>query len=123
MSPVPQPRGFSRGWRALVLAAVAAVIGSGLVWPSAASAAVGVPTTYVDQTFASGVASPTQDKPQSKLWYHDGSWWALMVTNAGPVDIHELMANHTWRDTGTVVDARSTSTGDALWSTQSNQLW
>lgn len=123
MSSLPRPRRSSRGWRALVLAAIATVIGSGLVWPSTASAAVGVPTTYVDQTFASGVASPTQDKPQSKLWYHDGSWWALMVTNAGPVDIHELMANHTWRDTGTVVDTRPTSTGDALWSTQSNQLW
>src|SRR5437868_658409 len=99
MSPLLQPRRPARRWRVLVLSAVAVAIGSGLVWPSTASAAVGVPTTYVDQTFASGVASPTQDKPQSKLWYHDGSWWALMVTNSGPVDIHELMPDHTWRDT------------------------
>jgi hypothetical protein len=123
MSRVTQSRRLPRGWRALVLSAIALAAGSGLVWPSAASAAVGVPTTYVDQTFASGVASPTQDKPQSKLWNHDGSWWALMVTSAGPVDVHELMPNHTWRDTGTVVDTRPTSTGDALWSSRNNQLW
>ena len=38
------------------------------------------PRMYQDQTFAAGT-SPTEDKPQSKFWFNDGSWWALMRTN------------------------------------------
>ncbi len=75
-------------WRLLVVAAIAVVAGSGLWAPPGADAAVGVPTSYQDQSFPSGVASPTQDKPQSKLWYTAGSWWALMVSSSGPVTIH-----------------------------------
>ncbi|MBX3175961.1 MAG: hypothetical protein KF886_01240 [Candidatus Hydrogenedentes bacterium] len=29
-------------------------------------------------------ASPTADKPQSKLWYMDGCWWALLPRATGP---------------------------------------
>lgn len=28
--------------------------------------------------------SPTADKPQSKLWYRSGTWWALLPTSTGP---------------------------------------
>lgn len=28
--------------------------------------------------------SPTADKPQSKLWYAQGCWWALLPTSTGP---------------------------------------
>ncbi|CAG5008413.1 hypothetical protein DYBT9275_04262 [Dyadobacter sp. CECT 9275] len=30
------------------------------------------------------VPNPTADKPQSKLWYADKSWWALLPTSSGP---------------------------------------
>jgi hypothetical protein len=79
------------------------------------------PQMYQDQTFAAGT-SPTEDKPQSKLWFNDGIWWALMRTNTNGADgnpdvtIHRLQANHTWLNTGTVVDGRAASTGDALWT-------
>jgi hypothetical protein len=75
------------------------------------------PVTYQGPSYVSSVtAGATEDKPQSKLWFHDGSWWALMVsaTTAG-VNVFELMPDHTWRDTGARVDTRANSTGDALW--------
>lgn len=28
--------------------------------------------------------SPTTDKPQSKLWFMDGCWWAILPRSAGP---------------------------------------
>ncbi|WP_236836717.1 hypothetical protein, partial [Blastococcus sp. KM273129] len=69
--------------------------------------------------FATAGPSPTEDKPQSKLWFHDGSWWALMrtdgVSSAAAVTVHRLQPDHTWVDTGTVVDSRAGSSGDALW--------
>lgn len=84
------------------------------VLPSA-QAEVGVPVTYRGSAYPSTVTSPSADKPQSKLWYADGSWWGLLVAADTTVRIHELLADHTWRDTGTVVDRRANSTGDALW--------
>ena len=29
---------------------------------------------------------PTVEKPQSKLWFHDGVWWAAMVVIHGSAD-------------------------------------
>jgi chitodextrinase len=88
-----------------------------------AGATVGVPVTYEDFTYDSSVKRPSENKPQSKLWYADGAWWALL---AGPADdrvhIFELRADHSWRDTGTVVDDRLNSTGDALWSAGTGTL-
>ena len=80
-----------------------------------AAESVNAPTTYQGFTYPASVKDPTQDKPQSKLWVKDGSWWGLLVSTAiGQVTIHELMPNHTWRDTGVVADTRPTSTADAL---------
>ena len=68
----------------------------------------------------SGVANPpTSDKPQSKLWWNDGSWWAYMwVTNSG-WHIERLDRGvHQWVDTGVLVDPRSNALGDTLWDGQ-----
>lgn len=114
-----------RGRRlALALATVLATIGGVLGSPLTASAAVGVPVTYVDHAYAATVTRPSADKPQSKLWYLDGSWWGLLVVAGGTqVHIHELMPDHTWRDTGAVVDTRLNSSGDALWDSASGKLF
>jgi hypothetical protein len=81
-----------------------------------AHAAVGVPVTYEGHSYSTSVVRPSADKPQSKLWFTGGSWWALMVSAADSVvHIYELLPNHSWRDTGIVVDNRLNSTGDALW--------
>ena len=83
------------------------------VW-GAPQAAAATPTTYQGATYPTAGPSATEDKPQSKLWYTDGAWWALMRVPAG-ITVHRLESNHTWRNTGTVVDERIASTGDALW--------
>jgi hypothetical protein len=92
--------------------------------PAAAGQAA-VPTTFQDFTYGSSVTTnPTADKPQSKLWFQDNAWWSLMLSPSDNlVHIFELHADHTWRDTGTVVDSRSASTGDALWDADTNKLY
>jgi hypothetical protein len=92
----------------------------GVLAPSAV--AEGAPVTYKDFVYPSAAnAAPSQDKPQSKLWYQSGAWWAIMATPSGNgVGIFEL-TGHVWRNTGVLVDNRPTSTGDALW--QDNKLY
>ncbi|WP_250556511.1 PKD domain-containing protein [Pseudonocardia lacus] len=113
---VPPRRPSLRRRLARLGALVALVVGLVPLGATAAHAAPGPPTSYPGHQYGSGASAATADKPQSKLWFHDGSWWALMVTPTGTVNVYELMANHTWRDTGTVVDERAASTGDALWT-------
>jgi hypothetical protein len=101
--------------RLLAVAGTALALVAGTVAASpSAKAAVGVPISYLDQTYTS-TEPPTADKPQSKLWFLDGSWWSLMVGAGGSTTyIHQLMPDHTWRNTGVVVDSRPNATGDAL---------
>lgn len=72
---------------------------------------------YVDFSFGSAPGSdPTADKPQSKLWWNDGIWWAVMFNEAaGEWHIYQLSWPSQWIDTGTLVDTRPTSRADALW--------
>ena len=106
-----------------VLVSMVALV-AGPIVSAPAALAQGVPVTYKDFVYPSAAsAAPTQDKPQSKLWYQDGSWWALMYDPADKATtIHRLdMSTQTWVDTGTVVDNRPTSTADTLW--QNNKLY
>jgi methionine-rich copper-binding protein CopC len=114
----------SRLLRPLAVAGTALALVAGTVANSpSAKAAVGVPISYIDQTYTS-TEPPTADKPQSKLWFLDGSWWALMVGAGGSTTyIHQLMPDHTWRNTGAVVDSRPNATGDALWSSRDSRLY
>ncbi|MFP5346775.1 MAG: Ig-like domain-containing protein [Actinomycetes bacterium] len=86
-----------------------------------ASAAVGDVTVYQDHKYASGAGAASADKPQSKLWYNDGSWWAAMATTK-TVNVFRLV-DHKWVDTGTVLDSRIASTADALWVRETNKLY
>lgn len=110
---------------ATLVVAIALAVAPGVPAADAAGPApVGVPVTYEGPSYPSVVTRPSESKPQSKLWYTDGSWWALMVTGASTsVRIHQLMPDHTWRDTGAVVDTRLNSTGDALWSAADGKLY
>ncbi|RAX17083.1 PKD domain-containing protein, partial [Pseudarthrobacter sp. AG30] len=65
----------------------------------------------------SGVANPpTSDKPQSKLWWNDGSWWADIWTTGSGWHIYRLdRGTHTWVDTGLLNDARGNTLADVLW--------
>lgn len=106
-------------------AAAALLLGIALV-PSTvgqAGAAVGVPTTYAGPTYDSTVKRPSENKPQSKLWYTAGAWWGLLVSRAdNRVHIWELLSDKTWRDTGVQVDDRLNASGDAHWDEAEQKL-
>ena len=70
-----------------------------------------------DPNKPSFVRTPTGEKPQSKLWFNDGVWWADMFNNvAGNYHIYRLeLATQTWIDTGTVLDTRPQTKADCLW--------
>ena len=73
---------------------------------------------YRDFSFdATSVQAPTGEKPQSKLWFNDGTWWASMFNRtAEEYHIYRYdRATHTWGDTGTLIDERNTSKADTLW--------
>jgi hypothetical protein len=66
----------------------------------------------VDQVLDTATAS----KPESKLWHHDGLWWAtLYEPAAGAYRIHWLDAQaQAWVDSGVVIDERPQSRQDVL---------
>jgi PKD repeat protein len=91
-----------------------AMAGIGAVFSNAAQAA----TTYGTRSISyTGVANaPTADKPQSKLWWNDGSWWADMWTSGSGWHIYKLdRSSKTWVDTGLLNDNRSNTLADTLW--------
>jgi hypothetical protein len=62
--------------------------------------------------------SPTSSKPESKLWFNDGFWWAIMFRNVGGDGqylIHRFNRRaQTWVNTGVLVDARDSTRQDVL---------
>lgn len=77
---------------------------------------------YEDFAFGPGVETvenkATAQKPESKLWYHDGIWWATLYgADIRAHHIHRLdMATQVWVDTGVAVDERARSRQDVLWT-------
>ena len=115
MPPTRQrPRRRSRRRPALLL--LAGVVCSLLMLQVTRAAPVKV--GYRDFSYGTGVEEPTSDKPQSKLWWHDGRWWGTLFNpSAGVFRIYWLdLATHAWIDTGTSVGTKNR--GDALWDGQ-----
>jgi chitodextrinase len=83
------------------------------------------PVTYQGPVYGDVSATPpTEDKPQSKLWYAAGTWWALMLSQqTATVHVYRLLADHTWVSASGTVDDRPESTGDALWDAQAQKLY
>ena len=85
---------------------------------SAHSAFAATDVGYRDHSFsANSVANPTGEKPQSKLWFNDGIWWASMF-NKTTEEFHIYRydwSSHAWSDTGTLIDERNSSKADTLW--------
>jgi hypothetical protein len=74
-------------------------------------------------SFPSGVGDNeelTAEKPESKLWFHDGSWWGSLWSSSGDAyHIHRLdSATQCWQDTGVSLDTREDTKGDVLWDGQ-----
>ncbi len=68
-------------FRSLVLALLVSLLGGSLVLSASAPLGQGATTQPVFQV---DHRNPTQDKPQSKLWFAHDTWWALLPTVAGP---------------------------------------
>ena len=99
--------------RALAYSAVIALIfGLGSTLAHAA-ATIG----FKDQSYSGVSNPPTSDKPQSKLWWNDGSWWADMWdTTAKTWGIFRLdRTTEKWVNTGVAIDKRSSTLPDVLW--------
>ncbi len=71
------------------------------------------------------LTAPTGSKPESKIWFNDNSWWAILFNSAlHATDIYKLdLDTQTWHDTGTEVDDRPAAKGDALWDQASGKLY
>jgi hypothetical protein len=65
-----------------------------------------------------GVFSPTGQKPQSKLWYNDDSWWGSLFNKLTlSYEIYRFdWEAQTWSTTNTLVDSRTKSSADVLWN-------
>ncbi|HUS16380.1 MAG TPA: S-layer homology domain-containing protein, partial [Chloroflexia bacterium] len=68
---------------------------------------------------------PTAVKPQSKLWFNDGTWWGALLNGAtNTYSIYRLdWATQAWTDTGTLIDSRGTAHPDCLWDAAGNTLY
>ena len=113
------PRRFSRRLLAVTAILIATTVGA---W-TGALAAVG----FHDFSFANGdgLTAPTGSKPESKAWFNDNDWWAVMFNpTLHGTDIYKLdLATQRWTDTGTPVDDRPTAKGDTLWDQTSGKLY
>jgi len=119
--------------RVLLLAVATAVlaalvsIGSSLTPSAGAEPADGA--GYRDFSYSNSAdksnAGPTSEKPQSKLWFNDGSWWGVLFnSDTGRYEIYEYdRDSHSWTTTETVVDERDDSRADVLWDQKSGNLY
>ena len=84
---------------------------------------------FRDHSYSSSVTAPTGQKPQSKVWHADGSWWGVLWTAASPrrFEIHKFnlatQSTNAWTKTGTVVDTRRNSQADTLFDSGNNKLY
>ena len=68
-------------------------------------------------------SAPTGSKPESKLWWNDGFWWASMWSGNG-FHIFKLdSGTQTWSDTGVALDDRSGTRADVLWDATTGKLY
>jgi PKD repeat protein len=106
------------GRRGGVLLGVLVAFAVALLCATPASAATGDAGFPGPSTAGAGTA-PTGEKPESKLWFNDGRWWATMYhTASGTYHIWWLdrsASPEAWVDTGVVVDDRPKSRADTLW--------
>ncbi|MFE9201459.1 hypothetical protein [Micromonospora sp. NPDC007230] len=92
----------------------AAPLPGGLATPASAAAGdIG----YVGPSTSGDGSAATGEKPESKLWWNDGAWWAVLF-HTGSQTHHIFRLNRStqqWVDTGTMVDNRPKTRSDALW--------
>ena len=74
--------------------------------------------TYPDTVGTSMQNEATAEKPESHLWFLDGTWWATLYSSAANAHhIHRLDGSaQRWVDTGVFIDERPLSRQDCLWN-------
>lgn len=83
-------------------------------------AVVHADTGHRDGAYTAGTSgSPTTAKPESKVWFSHGAWWAVMAKKVAPEDntylIFRLNANkQKWVNTHVAVDTRDSTRQDVL---------
>jgi hypothetical protein len=84
---------------------------------SAAADAMAGDIGYVGPSTTGDGSAATGEKPESKLWWNDGSWWSVLFHTASQT--HHIFrldrGTQQWKDTGTMVDNRPKTRSDALW--------
>ncbi len=85
--------------------------------PTAAVTASSGSVGYRGQSTSGAGIAPTGSKPESKLWWNDGSWWASMwAGSAQDFRIFRLdQGTESWIDTGVALDDRAGTRADVLW--------
>lgn len=108
------------------VAAVAAALTMLLlaVAPAPASAVVR-DVGYEGPSYAGTSRAASGTKPETKLWYAHGIWWAVMWdTVSADWHIFRLVrSTHTWADTGVLVDKRAGTLADALYESRTDTLY
>ena len=106
-----------------ILTVAVAIVGLGATSAAADAASGDLGTEGLG--YAPVTGSPTQNKPESKLWFNDGAWWASMYSRAAGVHrIHRLdPSTDRWSDTGTPLDPRNNANADVLWHAASRKLY
>lgn len=101
---------------ALVISLLTYFFASSPTSSAAATEQAGYHDSHYPDTLVGSSQYPTGEKPQSKLWFNDGRWWAVMYSETSKsFNIFVLNWPNTWQDTGTRIDERSRSRADALW--------
>ena len=100
-----------RFWRVAIVA-VAAVLTVSACEPAGPS-----DIGWEGPSYEGASGSPSGSKPESKVWFNDGIWWAdLWDTATADFYIHRLdVASQRWIRTSTRLDTRSNSRSDTLW--------
>jgi PKD repeat protein len=100
------------------------LLGLAFAFPAAAKSAPGDVGFEGPPSTGSGSA-PTGSKPESKLWWNDGVWWASMWDTAS-ADFHIFKLDtgtQTWSDTGVALDDRPGTRADTLWDAAAGKLY
>jgi hypothetical protein len=94
-------------------------------WATPALAAEPVDAGYRDFVFGDGCNStPTGEKPESKLWYNDGSWWGSLCHTDNRYYVFRLdSATQDWIKSDAALDDRPGSKADVLWDGAAGKLY
>ena len=93
------------------------LLASMVIWIAGTTSAGPIATAqtlgFRDLSYANNdnLRAPTGSKPESKAWFNDNTWCAILFNPAlHATDIYKLdLTTQTWMDTGTTVDDRPTA--------------